>query len=189
MSSSFGDWDDWLRRTDGDAFEKRLGNETAKGLERLGIFAVGLIRRSIRSGDYAPNAALTIALKGSSRPLVDQGTLIKSVTYDVTSENGQIVLYVGADRTTRWKGQLYNLVKILHDGATIRVTPAMLAAVMAKLRSKRGRGSAPANRGSSAGGFWHIPPRPFIAGPIESAAFSARFDQEMEAALGRALRA
>lgn len=186
---TFGDWDDWLRRTDGGAFEKRLGVETGKALDRLGVFAVGLIRRSIRSGDYAANAALTIALKGSSKPLVDQGTLIKSVTYDRQVENGQNVLYVGAHRMARWKGQEYNLVRILHDGATIRVTPAMLAAVFAKLRAKRGRRAVSGGGGSGAGGYWHIPPRPFILGPIGSPAFTARFDSEMDAALGRALRA
>ena len=44
-----------------------------QALARLGEWYAGEIKEEILSGDFTPNAASTVAKKGSSRPLVDTG--------------------------------------------------------------------------------------------------------------------
>jgi hypothetical protein len=52
-------------------------------LELLGQWAVGQIQLRISAGIGPPNAASTVAQKGSSKPLIDSGVLRSSVTYRV----------------------------------------------------------------------------------------------------------
>lgn len=61
------------------------GTKTAKkGLGLIGIYVVGLIQQKIRAIVTPPNSPVTIALKGSSKPLIDFGQMVNSVTYVVT---------------------------------------------------------------------------------------------------------
>jgi len=63
-----------------------LGNSTIKrSLGLIGNFAVNLIKLKIRSIRYPPNAPSTIRRKKSSKPLIDFGQMIQSVTYKVVS--------------------------------------------------------------------------------------------------------
>lgn len=51
--------------------------------DRIGIFAQGEIKKKFRDNDWVENAPLTVALKGSSTPLIDTGQLIGSITWEV----------------------------------------------------------------------------------------------------------
>lgn len=59
------------------------GGNTQHALEKLGVIAKGLIQEEIVSGNFAPNAASTIAKKGSDKPLIDTGNMRQSVNYVV----------------------------------------------------------------------------------------------------------
>jgi hypothetical protein len=61
--------------------EGKMSAETA--IKRLGQFAQDGIKRHIMDGDFEPNAEATIQRKGSSRPLMDTGTMRNSVRYQV----------------------------------------------------------------------------------------------------------
>lgn len=50
-------------------------------LQRLGMKGQDLIQAQIGSNMGPPNSAMTIALKGSSRTLIDQGRMFQSVTW------------------------------------------------------------------------------------------------------------
>ena len=50
--------------------------------QRVGAFFAQKIREAIRSGSYAALAKSTVARKGSSKPLIDTGLLIGSITYE-----------------------------------------------------------------------------------------------------------
>jgi hypothetical protein len=52
-------------------------------LELLGVYAVGLAKREIGSGETIPNAPSTIKKKGSSRPRIDSGALRQGITHVV----------------------------------------------------------------------------------------------------------
>lgn len=52
-------------------------------LSKLGIAAEGDIRDEIDALSSPPNSPVTIALKGSSNPLIDTGAMIDNVRYKV----------------------------------------------------------------------------------------------------------
>ncbi|TQI72912.1 hypothetical protein FHT98_0632 [Bosea sp. AK1] len=53
-------------------------------LNRLGQVGAGLTQSTIQGGGFAPNAPLTVEIKGSSKPLIDQARLVGSITHQVT---------------------------------------------------------------------------------------------------------
>ena len=60
------------------------GKETVEsGLGKVGEFVSSQIRRTIQRGVEPPNAPSTIERKKSSKPLIDEGLLIRSYTYQV----------------------------------------------------------------------------------------------------------
>ena len=73
---------------------ERLYSQVADGqitastaLDKLGVFAKSGIQSYIRRGNFVPNAPSTIRKKGSSQPLIDSGTMRKSVNYEVEYES------------------------------------------------------------------------------------------------------
>lgn len=54
-----------------------------QALDQFGLFAVGSIQQRIADGIEPENAESTIARKGSSTPLIDQGILRSSITSKV----------------------------------------------------------------------------------------------------------
>lgn len=59
-------------------------------LHRLGLLAMGHVQRKIVEGPFTPNAAYTIAKKGSSSPLIDTGALRQSINYDIVDSREPI---------------------------------------------------------------------------------------------------
>lgn len=60
------------------------GKKTLKdALGIIGQVVIGLIQRKIRAIIFPPNSRETIARKGSSKPLIDFGQMMKSVTYAI----------------------------------------------------------------------------------------------------------
>lgn len=72
------------------SFQQAITKKTpVKGiLEKLGTRYVKEIRRRIIARIPPPNAASTIALKGSDTPLIDGQTLIDSITRKVETDDG-----------------------------------------------------------------------------------------------------
>ena len=169
--AELGDWDAYLAKLDGHDFLRRFDRHVGRAFKRAGLLLVGEMRKAVRAGKYAPNAPLTKAMKGSSKPLVDRGDLMRALTYDVYKLGTAWVLDVGINRQARGKGgMVYNLGRALHEGFTLKVTPAMRAAVFAKLAERQGAKRAAAVRAKIAGlgahAVWVIPPRPFIMDPV-----------------------
>lgn len=59
---------------------------TAKALGIIGEKSVDMVKDSIRDGDWKPNAEITKAKKGSSRPLIDTEQMINSVIHKVLAK-------------------------------------------------------------------------------------------------------
>lgn len=59
------------------------GGSANREANRLGLFYQGRIQKEIRGGSFAPLSAKTIAQKGSSKPLIDTGRLIGSISYEL----------------------------------------------------------------------------------------------------------
>lgn len=64
--------------------EVSQGRMTAEmALERTGMVAAGAVKKYIPVGEFVPNAPSTIKAKGSSKPLIDSGSLRQSITWVV----------------------------------------------------------------------------------------------------------
>ena len=50
-------------------------------LNRIGVSSVALMQKQIRDGQYEPNSPVTVAIKGSSHPLIDTGRMWQSIHY------------------------------------------------------------------------------------------------------------
>ena len=69
--------------------KKMLEGGTAEQcLDKIGVFMKGLVQKTIRDGDFEPNAASTIRKKGSDNPLIDTGRMRQSVNYHVKERGG-----------------------------------------------------------------------------------------------------
>lgn len=109
---------EWRNVTDANAFQKRLVRNIRRATKLNALATVKEMRATIQSGDFKPNAPLTVAIKGSGKPLVAGGDLFQSVSLEELNEDE---IFVGVKRTEG----AYDLVSVIHDGATIPVTPAM----------------------------------------------------------------
>jgi len=123
----YGDWKKFERVL--ARFETNLKSNCTVALTRAGIEMEGLIKGRILSGKgMAPLHPLTIALKGSSKPLIDDADLLNSVGCRyVTSDT----VFVGVHR----KAADGTDIAALHErekGTQVRVTPRMRAFLHSK---------------------------------------------------------
>jgi phage gpG-like protein len=54
----------------------------ASAINKLGVYGASGIKSYIRTGNFTPNADSTKARKGSSKPLIDTGTLRNSIGFE-----------------------------------------------------------------------------------------------------------
>lgn len=70
------------------ARELATGGSAEQVLNKVGVFNVTLVQKTIVSGSFAPNAPGTIRAKGSSKPLIDTGQMRQSVHYVIRGKGG-----------------------------------------------------------------------------------------------------
>ncbi len=146
----------------GPQFVARLSRSVGKKNVYLAKFAEARLRRQIQSGKNQENAALTIIMKGSSKPLINFGTLLKSVS---SSHWTPYSFSVGV--TNIGKGKI-NVPAILESGAVVPVTPLMRKFFWAKFMETKGK-VLPLKASTTQ---IIIPPRPFLkTALVEDAAF------------------
>lgn len=120
MSKLAGDWN----RLDEILNPARLAEGIRQAVVRVGNYGASEVKKGIVSGSpggqtFAPLSPITIARKGSSKPLINHGDLVGSITYQVIdSEN----VFIGVK-----KGKEINIAAVHEYGCTIKVTPKMRA--------------------------------------------------------------
>lgn len=101
---------------------KKLRPQLKKNIRRAtnqnALFVLSQIRKGIRAGGFTKNADLTMAIKGSAKPLVDSGDLFGALTRRLIDDN---TAFVGLLRTS----DAFNIGVTLHEGTTIKVTDKM----------------------------------------------------------------
>jgi hypothetical protein len=151
--------------------KRKLDSEEGRKMRQAVLYLRSEVLDYIDSAKHGvPNAPLTVLIKGSDAPLVDRGDLRLGIVGDVDYEGGRILGGVGVLRTRRTKDgkKLMNVAAALHNGFTIRVTPAVRAAVFAELRKRQGKGVRADSSGRRGGGAttWKVKGRPFILEPF-----------------------
>ena len=115
MSQLTGDW----KRIDEILNHAKIKAGIQQAASRVGNYGASQVKRGIVNGNFTPNSPLTIARKGSSKPLIDKGDLVGSITYQVIDSNN---VFIGVK-----KGNEANIAAVHEFGCTITVTPKMRA--------------------------------------------------------------
>lgn len=85
MRTAFDENIDKIEEVTADQYGKIIDGTIAiaQGLGIIGQVMTALIQRKIQAIQFPPNSPATIAMKGSSKPLIDFGQMVKSVTYAI----------------------------------------------------------------------------------------------------------
>ena len=133
----YGDWERFIYQLEPTRFTRALHKEVARANARIGSEFQRRARKAIQGAGYAGNSPMTVAMKGSSKPLVDDGDLMGALTW-AQDRVDPMVVWLGLKRYAKEA----NIGRILHDGATVKVTPGMrrlLFARLTKLAKGKGR--------------------------------------------------
>lgn len=190
-------WKRMARAVDSKRFSAQVRKHVALETRRNAQRAVKAIRKNIKSGDFEKNAPLTIHIKGSSKPLIDNGDLWKALAIDVSAWNQAFVGILKSDR-------MYDIAAFLHEGGTVRVTDRMRA--MFRMLWFVSQGGDPGILTGRARELWErqpggwyplkesttairVPGRPFITKVFSDAAFKNEMEAAWERAIERAFKA
>jgi hypothetical protein len=144
--------------------KKHVGNATAN----IALDAEGAIKDAMAEGKVGPpNAAITVALKGSDRPLFDSGDLSKSINGRAEDWDEAVVGVLKSetitDEETGKTKDILNIARTVHDGATIDVTDKMRAFFRTMAyKFKSGDTKKPWKPLKDSTKVIVIPPRPFL---------------------------
>lgn len=187
-----GDWKKMAAAMDPKRFKANLDNVMGNATKLNGMMVAGEVRKRIKAKKYAKNAPLTVLIKKSSTPLVNDGDLFGAIT----SQNiDKYTVFIGILRsaTTSDGYPLTNLAELLHNGGHITVTEHMRnmfillaevgqgkreasslegrAAELARALGSRIRQIKPLKSSTK---YITIPPRPFLLSVLNDPTIHAR---------------
>lgn len=120
-----GDWDKLANILD----PKRMQAKMSVTTKKAGIHAVSTVKKAIVEGSpggnaFTANHPFTAAKKGSSKPLIDDGDLVGSITHE---EVGLNTVWVGVKKGARSAsgGDISDIAWVHEFGCTVRVTEKM----------------------------------------------------------------
>lgn len=126
-------------------FDKNAQRVVKKTVIRAALYLVKETKRRIRKRDYHPNSEMTLALKRTSIPLLDQKNLFDAITHKMLNSFSAEVGFFKGQSTGGVTGKnidMQKLVTLMHEGYTIEVTNKMRRALIGALRNqqtKKGR--------------------------------------------------
>lgn len=190
LHGSMSGWGRLLLITDPVKFGKLLNSNMRKGLTAATLDVERDIRDSIRTdGEYAANSPMTVAMKGSTRPLVDTGhNLMRSITRKVHSAtHAEVGVNFRAESGA-------NIARALHDGFSLDLSDPKYAKLRYWLIRKRQElvdegklAFGPARAGAYKPGFLVVPGRPFFTRVFRSKKTRDRVMARLGAAFGATL--
>jgi phage gpG-like protein len=175
-SGLFGDWEKAIQLLENNPVKKAV-NIARK---QIGVRGVSMVKKGIVDGapggqPFTPLLKWTKDRKHSSKPLIDHGDLLGSITHEVVG-NGDV--WIGARRGVRTQnGQdIVNIAAVHEFGTVIDVTPKMRAYL-----HYVGLHLNPATT------HIHIPPRSFLRATLESDEFKKEIGKKITEAMKKAL--
>lgn len=198
-----GRWAEYGRKLSPARFNRALNKTVPKALDLAGFEMRKVMRHSMSSGKFKRNAALTITIKGSTKPLIDFGDMFAAVTHVVNRATGREV-FIGVLHTAKSRDgkSLTNIGYHLHEGVRIPVTAKMRRMFFYLALASEGTVSPSDLTGRAAVLFkrnqnWlplkdtttHIviPGRPWIRRSFDQKSFHVKFRIELQNAVKRAI--
>lgn len=179
-------------------FDAKIRQHLKRATLLNGKLAQAAVRRAIRTGGFTANAPLTIAIKKSSKPIVDTGSgIFQAISTKVVDDFTVFVGVLRADAS-------YNIAIAIHNGAAISVTPAMRGLFFVLWQASSGA-MAPSELSGRAAELWErmpggwfplkqststiiIPERPFLKAAFTDDALRQQAQKNWGKALQRAIR-
>lgn len=160
-----GDWPEFQKVL--AQFEGNFREASRRGIKKALLYAIREIDTRIRRGDYEKLAEITQLLKSaegySSVPLIRTGGLIRAISRQTVSDFRGII-------GIRRSAPSANVAEVLHEGTTIRITPAMRRAFVRKYGRQL-------TRKSTGKTTIRIPPRRFIGDVFDDPAFVRQIEK------------
>lgn len=169
-------------------FERRLQKHVKAATMLNALLAEGEIKTDISANRFKKNAARTIAIKRSSKPLAGvTGELFKSVIGRAVAWDTALIGVLKSkkvkNKQTGKVDDILQIAAILHDGATITVTDRMRRYFFL-LASKKGSRTMPLRASTK---VIVIPPRPFLRG-VTKKRLVKKYKANWQRAIGKAMR-
>lgn len=116
-----GKWKEFKNALNAKAFESRLMKKMKVATATNALMVEGAIRDNIKYGSFSLNRPLTVAIKKSTKPLVDKGDLYPSISHKMISATEAFVGLIQKEISK----EIYDLGVFLHQGGVIKVTKKM----------------------------------------------------------------
>ena len=167
-----GDWKAFEKFLD-YKWGKELRDEINRATKKSCLYIISEVRRRIHNREYTENKPSTIRAKSSARtgggtqsdtPLIDQGTMVRALSFNMVAQMSYLVGFIKDQKTTDGRSTLFEVIPALHDGATITQS------VKGKTRIIR------------------IPPREFLKNVWEDPKVIAIVNKNWEFAIGKVLK-
>lgn len=186
----------------GGVLRGNLEREIKKATIKNSLLVIREVGKKIRAKDFEENSPLTLALARNTIPLLKEKNMLDALSFQLrssfVSEVGFIKNAQSTGGTTGNTIEMKKLVELMHTGYVIKVTPKMIAAIMAALnnrKTKRGNLTGRARKalhaiGENEGGGgvkqFRVPPRPFMIQVFEDPRLIAEIKANWNEALQRA---
>ena len=73
----------YAKRQIGKVIDTRGHFTMEQAYNAIGVYVVGQIQKSIKRGNWQQNAPSTVRRKGKSNPLIDSGSMINAVSFEI----------------------------------------------------------------------------------------------------------
>lgn len=188
----------WKKALDARGFDQAARRHMRNATELNGKIGEKLIRKALQSGrGLKKNAALTVAIKGTNKPGVDDSTMFQAITSQVIDD---FTVFVGVLRTN----ENFNIAVAVHQGAQAKVTAKMRGMFFALWLASQGSLDAGDLTGRAKELFGRmqegwlpllneteviiIPPRPFIRTAFKNTQMTKQVRDNWKLALEAAFR-
>ena len=190
-------WDKLKAMLTPGKIDANLKIQVGRATRLNGKLAAREIRKTMKKGGFEGNSPLTKFIKGSNKPLVDKGNIFKSITSVVLTPFTAEVGFIRGSTNA-------NVGIVIHEGAIIKVTPAMRG-MFAALASVSDGSASPASLSGRAKELWErrpksgwkalkpsttaikIPARPFIKKTMENPLLNKLMGDNWNAAVAAAI--
>jgi hypothetical protein len=188
-------WKRWRKALDPSRFKAHARKYLREAARRNGKDAEEVMRRAIQDGGYERNAELTVAIKGSEKPLFDKGSSLSQAITSIVVDD--LTTFIGVPS----KDSFYDVAVVLHEGRAIPVTDAMRGmfymlwrasvgdpvtlSERAKQLFERNQDWLPLKKSTKA---IVIPSRPFVRKAFEDPELHARARKNWEDAIAAAIK-
>lgn len=201
FSLKFDTGPDWKKFRNISGFKANLDREIRKATIKNSLIIIKAVGRKVRDKKYAENQPLTLALSKRTIPLLKEKNMLDAMSFELANSFRAEVGFIKNKQSTGGVTgntiEMQKLVELMESGYTITVTPKMVAAIMAALRTKRtkkGNLTGKARKalkaieaGEGGGGkrTWRVPPRKFMTEVLEDKQLAKQIRQNWSEALER----